>query len=502
MKSLYSQYRALNLDLSVLGLADRAEAYNYFCTPKGARIIGWAGVDGIHFCFIRGFGEMVFAVSPMRCPGDYVHPVAKNFNDFLRLLLACHDTAALEQACDWDEHQFRAFIQAEQPTTQQQAVLDALAQNFRLSPIEQPFSYLRELQIAFDYSRIKFSEDDMDVVPSEPTIPEWKVYFSGNFWGHPGRERAGKELPLGKQFVWGEEKWLIPACYICSKGLVVDLCAQIPAAHIQAFMQKWNLNENSKQSAFCEEECIQIETENPLHMPIQVQAQLNGHILSTDHGCGLSWNPCLPEYNTLEAKSVLAHYQLDAAYGWVIWRYAFAWKSKRKPHIHNLMLLLQQEPIPRCGIHFQVSETGQKIRFCHPSSGVEHCLRVVDYQQQEMQQQHFGTADMEYPTHYTMLSYTLSPDLPNSAFSIVDCLPSEQPRRKHSPDLAPQASDCVLCTAIIGGADGPTSIFLQPQTQEKLHAACSALHFQPVSRVEWRMVFYERQKEDCHIPLL
>ncbi|WP_222860695.1 hypothetical protein [Paenibacillus antibioticophila] len=46
----------------------------YFCTPKGARMIGWAGVDGIHFCFVRGFGEMVFAVSPMNTAGNYVHP--------------------------------------------------------------------------------------------------------------------------------------------------------------------------------------------------------------------------------------------------------------------------------------------------------------------------------------------------------------------------------------------------------------------------------------------
>jgi hypothetical protein len=42
---------------------------NHFCTPKGAKVIGWAGVDGIHYCFVRGFGEMVFAVSPMNTPG-------------------------------------------------------------------------------------------------------------------------------------------------------------------------------------------------------------------------------------------------------------------------------------------------------------------------------------------------------------------------------------------------------------------------------------------------
>ena len=32
---------------------------------RGASIFGWAGVDGIHFCFVRDFGGMVFSVSPM-----------------------------------------------------------------------------------------------------------------------------------------------------------------------------------------------------------------------------------------------------------------------------------------------------------------------------------------------------------------------------------------------------------------------------------------------------
>jgi len=42
---------------------------------------------------IRGFGGMVFAVSPMNAAPDCVHPLARDFADFLRLLLACGDAA-------------------------------------------------------------------------------------------------------------------------------------------------------------------------------------------------------------------------------------------------------------------------------------------------------------------------------------------------------------------------------------------------------------------------
>ena len=33
---------------------------------------------------------------------------------------------------------------------------------------------------------------------------------------------------------------------------------------------------------------------------------------------------------------------------------------------------------------------------------------------------------------------------------------------------------------VIGGADGPTAVIYGTNSQEKLHAACSALHFEPV----------------------
>lgn len=36
---------------------------------------------------------------------------------------------------------------------------------------------------------------------------EWKVYFSGNLWGHEKGEQCGREIPVGKMFRWGEEKW-------------------------------------------------------------------------------------------------------------------------------------------------------------------------------------------------------------------------------------------------------------------------------------------------------
>ena len=103
MAVFYQKFLRKHLDLSPLSVMRREDNDPYFCTPKGASIFGWAGVDGIHFCFVRGFGETVFAVSPMNGGKDFVHVIARDFSDFLRLLLATGDSAALEQAWQWDE---------------------------------------------------------------------------------------------------------------------------------------------------------------------------------------------------------------------------------------------------------------------------------------------------------------------------------------------------------------------------------------------------------------
>ena len=48
-------------------------------------MIGWAGVDVIHYCFVRGVGEMVFAVNPTNYDSDYMCPLVK----VLRIFCGC-----------------------------------------------------------------------------------------------------------------------------------------------------------------------------------------------------------------------------------------------------------------------------------------------------------------------------------------------------------------------------------------------------------------------------
>ena len=76
----YKKFCNLNIDKSAIGLGKSKYDAEYFCTPVGAEVIGYEGVDGIHYCFIPEFGDYVFAVNPMTAVDEYVYPLVKNFD--------------------------------------------------------------------------------------------------------------------------------------------------------------------------------------------------------------------------------------------------------------------------------------------------------------------------------------------------------------------------------------------------------------------------------------
>ena len=159
MDELYKEFLQLGISLAAVGFESMDEEITYFCTPKGAAIIGWAGVDGVHYCTIRGFGNAIFAVSPMNSAPDYVHPIAEDFQTLLRLLLACGDAAALEQAWQWDEEQFNKYLEDHPFTAEQKAVLSEIGHKMKISPMKNPWKYISRLQRNFDYGAIQYTED-------------------------------------------------------------------------------------------------------------------------------------------------------------------------------------------------------------------------------------------------------------------------------------------------------------------------------------------------------
>lgn len=495
------------IDLSLLGFDMNGDFELYYCTPKKAQIIASSGVDGIHYCTIPQFGEIIFAVSPMNF-GDCVHPIARSFEDLLRLLLHCGDIAALEQCYAWDEEQYKAFLIDNPITEKQQAVLDEIKNKYGFEPIYDSFSYVKELQTEFDLSQIPYTEDyyDPEMNSAAPEVPtEWAVYYEHGFWNRNAKGKPGEEIVINKTFSWGDDVWHIPAVYSCSKGLVIDLCVEIQPEKEKAFIDKWYpiLAQDENVSDELRE---QIEQENPIDINFRTHLWVNGKPVIAKLGNSIQWLPksCLPDgvRNESESKDIIRYYGLDETKVWSFHRLSFPWTSKRKPEIKTISLKLERELVTIQGVHFKNPSVGDIISFVHPIHKTEHKLTVLAYEKQEFPRQCFQHEEYEFPTLHTAMTYTLEPELSGRNFQVRDCLQNEQPKRKPRNQFEPQANYDACAIAIIGGADGPTAVFVSAGQNLEQHQALSALRFEYADDIEWKIVFREKLMEDIEVELL
>ncbi len=433
-------------------------------------------------------------------------------HDIFRFLEDCgishNDSAALEQAWQWNEEKFNAYLEENLPAEKQQTVTAQIINQMGLAPMQSPWKYITELQSEFDYGKIHYTEDyyDLDMNPySSQKLPEWKVCFEGSFWEYSVKQRSGKEIPVNTQFNWAGHHWVIPAVYACAEGLVVDFCMQVEPDDIRSFMEKWNLNiETEAYQEFTKGQQIMIDSDNPLNLDFNAALQLNGKSLQTTHGCGTVFNPCLPDGYTAEpeAKWAADHYGLDSAFGWAIWRSCYPWATKNKPTIKSLSVTMIQEKMSVPGPHFHINTPGDTFSFTYPDGVTKYTLTVREYEPQTIDTCRLPQ-NMEYPTHHYSLSYTITPELPDGLMTLADCSDSDRPRLRQTEIFEPTAVNDAAVIGIIGGADGPTAIvFGQKQTQSKLRVACSNLHFEPVADVEWRIVFHEKQFDDIVIDII
>ncbi len=456
----YSEYRKAGLSLDCLGFSAGPETGGYFCTPLGARVVGWTGVDGGHFCLVPDFGEQVFAVGPMNGTGNYVNLIARSFEDFLRLLLACGHTAALEQAWFLDEAQFRQFLADDPPTAEQAETLGRLRGTFGLTPMPEPYAYLKEVGAELDLKRLRFPPEYYDSLPSPPQKPAWKVRYDGGFFGGTGR--AGKEVPVNVAFPWGREIWHVPAVYLCAKGLVADLCVQIAPERYRAFWEKWGDRDLTP------EEQRLAEAEDPLDLEFCCEAALGTEVLPSAGSYGAA---SVPGREEGDAKWVLEHYGLDPSQVWVLYRVRFPWEARPKK-LSALSLTLRPRPIWLPGDRFLTPEAGGSLSLRHPLTGAETVLTVEEAEQQSISRQDLGTLS------FTQMAYRLDPE--TRGLRLRDVSPDDPPRP---------------------GADGPVALILSAPHSPG-HWICSKPRRFPPERVEWLAEWSTLDREVRNVTLI
>lgn len=503
MDKTYARFLTLDLDLSPVGFTHRGSFIPYYCTPENAQILGRAGVDGIHYCTIPLFGEMIFAVSPMNF-GDCVHPIARNFTDLLRLLLACVDMAALEQCFAWDEAQFHAFLADNPATPEQQAALDSIRGAFSLSAMESPYAYIRQLQSEFDLSRIPYTEDylDPDMNPAAPApLPCWNVVFGG-FWA--AGSACGEELPVKKSFLWGDARWHIPAVYLFPEGIVVDFLLQADGTKVRAFLEQV---EACNDIVIDSTRQAELDRQNPLDVDFTADITLNGEALSCAEGSGIFWLPpdCIAQGDQPDplAAAALAHYELDPDCGWAIHRCCYRWAARPKT-LQAMSVRMVRDRQSFFTSPFPTPAQGESVLLRHPLTRQEFTLTVQNVEQGELAQDAFADPSLLFPTHYMQMIYTLTPDIHGAWFSVQDSAESDHPRPKQTPSNAagPAATSCAAVIGVIGGADGPAAFTVAGRDGGKSRSACSSLRFSPPEKVLWHGIFREKTAEDITVRII
>ena len=87
----------------------------------------------------------------------------------MRLILACGSTNPIEQIVWMDKDKFTAHLKEEEAirAEEQKAVISFLKEELGISPIDNPYDYVKELQSHFDNSGIEYSEEYYDVLGIE-----------------------------------------------------------------------------------------------------------------------------------------------------------------------------------------------------------------------------------------------------------------------------------------------------------------------------------------------
>lgn len=322
-----------------------------------------------------------------------------------------------------------------------------------------------------------------------------KVYYGENFWGSgkPGTEM--EEIRLNQEFIWEDISGFIPAVYVCSAGIAVDFCIRISNEAVQGFWDKW---QSGLGKELGREEREQIARENPLDVDFNVAVSVNDVPLENDFGCGAGYTRMFHDNmkDSLEEQLFL-EYHCDEQYSWHFKRHMCRWPEQPlQIETMTIDFLAEDKPFECDAIEIGLGDAGKEFTVVHPISGEPYRLFVEGVEQQELSEEvleEMGRrSGLEYPGHYLMLSYHIEPQLPENAFLLQGAGKGEEPR-----GLQPRQAAGI---SVIGGADGPTSIFIAGKCdRRKEKIAANALHFHPVERGLWKPVFMVKERGDMRL---
>lgn len=301
-------------------------------------------------------------------------------------------------------------------------------------------------------------------------------------------ERYGKEHKVNNIFSWGGLKWIIPSIYVCGKGLVLDIFAEIDSIKVKDYIARYE--EALKDKDHIDEEMQAFERRNPFNFKFNANVTLNGKKLLLNESKGDSYICSCQEYENEEMEELLNYYGLPLDKCYLYRRIAFPYVTKNRPKINTISLELIKADEDFYGETFYVNKAGDRVNFIHPITQEVYSLMVIDIKSDVLSSDRL---DASMPKYLTQMTYALTPDLSDDKFRIYDTRKNDEQRLSNTESSA---------IGIIGGADGPTAICIGVAAQKGLHIALSAFTHTPQNKVCWQPVFRIKTVEDRDIRLI
>ena len=326
------------------------------------------------------------------------------------------------------------------------------------------------------------------------------VYHDNNIWGKGSPETKLTALPINHSFLWGEQEILIPAVYVGKAGAVLDVCAKIPIEDMAAFLKKWDYKR--RMSLKTPEEFEQIDADNPGSREFVVEICLDGTPLVLRMSSSLRWypesviqmgnaNPASEDgfENNKSAEEWMRAYSCDKGCCWYFERLSYNWDGEPILSPQKISLAFRANLISITAGHFSTGGScdGKTVKTADPITGQEYTLTLHSCEQIRNSFAEIGAKGVVYPECCQILSYSIAPEIDHSLFCIRDCAEGDHPRMGDTQEPP-------------SGSNGPTAVFMAGKNAAPDNRmAVSSLHFEPVSEVQWRMVFQIKPKNDTEI---
>ena len=326
------------------------------------------------------------------------------------------------------------------------------------------------------------------------------VYHDNNIWGKGSPETKLTALPINHSFLWEEQEILIPAVYVGKAGAVLDVCAKIPIEDMAAFLKKWDYKR--RMSLKTPEEFEQIDADNPGSREFAVEICLDGTPLVLRMSSSLRWypesviqmgnaNPASEDgfENNKSAEEWMRAYSCNKGCCWYFERLSYNWNGEPILSPQKISLAFRANLISITAGHFSTGGScdGKTVKTADPITGQEYTLTLHSCEQIRNSFAEIGAKGVVYPECCQILSYSIAPEIDHSLFCIRDCAEGDHPRMGDTQEPP-------------SGSNGPTAVFMAGKNAAPDNRmAVSSLHFEPVSEVQWRMVFQIKPKNDAEI---